>query len=120
MMTKTYFDQLSSMGKGLLLTAFLVLYIFAEMIYFVTDQKKTFTQSVDQCPPTQSEYNTYFCQGVDLSRFDASSTELAQGFPNGYVYAIGPISPINMNFQLDLDFEMSGESEVTLTLEGTL
>ena len=27
---------------------------------------------------------------------------------------------MNMNFQLDLDFEMSGESEVTLKIEGAL
>lgn len=79
-----------------------------------------FTQSVDQCPPTQSEYDTYFCQGADFSHFDASSPEFAQGFPNGYVYTIGPVSPMNMNFQLDLDFEMNEESEVTLKIEGAL
>lgn len=62
----------------------------------------------------------YFCQGADFNNFDVSSNEHVQGLPGGYVYSIGPVSPANMNFQINLDFKIENADETTVEVMGYL
>ena len=62
----------------------------------------------------------YYCQGADFNHYDAGSDEFSQGLPEGYVYSIEHISPMNMNFQIDLDFKNDASEEATIVLQGIL
>lgn len=57
---------------------------------------------------------------MNFNSFEVSSSELAQGLPEGYVYSIGPLDPMNINFQIDLNFEVDNYDETTVALQGVL